>query len=173
MASETVLQQQVAQYLATQYPEVLFHSDFGSGVKLTPAQARIQQRQNAYRRGWADMFIAQGHAGRVRLGPVSTKYDENGNIKSIVQNVTLPETIKFGLFLELKKDGEKLYPGNRAKNRFKSIDGKEYRTEHLKEQADTLFKLRQRGYEAEFAIGFDKAKAIVDDYLGECKYDND
>lgn len=77
--------------------------------------------------------------------------------------------IKFGLFLELKKDGETLYPGPRAKKRFKSIDGKEYKNEHLMEQADVLFKLRKAGYAAEFAIGFDEAIKIIDEYLGDKK----
>ena len=71
-----------------------------------------------------------------------------------------------GLYLELKKEGEKLYPGPRAKNRFKSKDGKEYKNAHVMEQADCLHDLRQRGYCAEFAIGFDAAKKIIDEYLG-------
>lgn len=34
------------------------------------------------------------------------------------------------------------------------------------EQADCLYDLRKRGYCAEFAIGFDEAKQIIDKYLG-------
>lgn len=34
------------------------------------------------------------------------------------------------------------------------------------EQANCLHDLRQRGYCAEFAIGFDEAKIIIDEYLG-------
>lgn len=56
--SEKELQVMVADYLRLKYPDVLFHSDYGSGVKLTPGQARIQRRQNAGRRAWPDMFIA-------------------------------------------------------------------------------------------------------------------
>jgi len=37
--SESTLQERVANYLRLQYPEVLFHSDFGSGAKLIPRQA--------------------------------------------------------------------------------------------------------------------------------------
>ena len=142
--TELELQVQVADYLCQHYPSVLFHSDYGSGLKLTIGQARKQRRLQGGRRAWPDMFIA----GAIpKMG-----------YKGI--------TIWYGLFLELKKDGEKLHPGPRAKNRFKSIDGKEYKTEHLMEQADVLSKLRRAGYAAEFAIGYDEAQKIIDEYLG-------
>ena len=149
---ESSLQMQVAEYLCRQYPDVQFHSDFGSGVKLSKIQAVTQLRQNGYRRGWPDMIIAKS-----KVITLVERSDEEGG--STIQ-------IKFGLFLELKKDGETLYPGPRAKKRFKSIDGKEYKNEHLMEQADVLFKLRKAGYAAEFAIGFDEAIRIIDEYLG-------
>ena len=56
---ESTLQCHVADYLRLQYPRVLFHSDYGSGIKLTPGQARVQYRQNGGRRAWSDMFIAE------------------------------------------------------------------------------------------------------------------
>ena len=56
---ESELQTMVADYLRRQYPFVLFHSDFGSGVKLTMGQAIKQKRQNGGRRAWPDMFIAE------------------------------------------------------------------------------------------------------------------
>ena len=59
-----------------------------------------------------------------------------------------------GLFIELKKTGEKLFKRNG-----------EYKTEHLKEQAEMLEKLTQRGFMAVFAIGFDEAKKIIKDYF--------
>ena len=43
---ESDLQIAVADYLRLQYPEVIFHSDFGSGIKLTKGQAIKQKRQN-------------------------------------------------------------------------------------------------------------------------------
>ena len=82
--TEAQLQIAVAEYLATKYPNVLFHSDFGSGVKLTARQAAVQSRQNAGRRGWPDIFIAQ---------PI----------------VSYGGVIRYpGLFLELKADGVRL-----------------------------------------------------------------
>jgi hypothetical protein len=140
--TESELQTMVADYLVLNYPDVQFHSDFGSGCKLTKGQAIKQMRQNGGRKGWPDMFIAE------------PKWD-----------MRYVRTFS-GLFLELKKEGEKLLAGPRAKNRFLSIDGKEYKTEHLKEQADVIYKLNEKWYKAYFAIGFEQAKQIIDDYLG-------
>lgn len=151
--TEADLQAQVADYLCLQYPDVIFHSDFGSGVKLTPGQAMKQKRQNGGQRAWPDMFIAE---------PRHYFYQTAVNGGAIEA-----DGYHYGLFLELKKEGEKLHPGPRAKKRFKSKDGKEYKNEHLMEQADVLCNLRQRGYCAEFAIGFDEAKRIIDRYLGD------
>lgn len=63
MMSESQLQVAVANYLATRYPKVQFHSDFGSGVKLTMGQARANKAQNAGRRGWPDLFVAEARGG--------------------------------------------------------------------------------------------------------------
>lgn len=153
---------QVADFLRLQYPDVMFHSDYGSGVKLTAAQASIQKRQNGGRRAWPDMFIAEQKI----YGDIC-EWVQLKDFAAITRDCS--DKIKDfcgGLFLELKKDGEKLHPGPRAKNRFKSKDGKEYVTEHLMEQADCLYDLRERGYCAEFAIGFDEAKKIITAYLG-------
>ncbi len=53
------VQVMLADYLAIHYPKVIFHSDFGSGVKLSFYQANLQKRQNGGRRAWPDMFIAK------------------------------------------------------------------------------------------------------------------
>lgn len=59
-----------------------------------------------------------------------------------------------GLILEIKKDGEKIT----------KRDG-EYVDEHIEEQAKTLCRLKEIGFAASFAIGFNEAKRIIDDYL--------
>ena len=64
--NESDLQIQVAEYIRLQYPDVLFHSDYGSGIRLTPGQAVRQKRQNGGRRAWPDIFVAEprdGYAG--------------------------------------------------------------------------------------------------------------
>lgn len=143
---EEDVQVRIANHLVRTWPSAVFHSDFGSGAKLTIGQAAKQRRLNGGRRAWPDLFIAE---------PVPMR-DSQGRIIGMSS---------YGLFIELKREGEKLYPGPRAKNRFLSADGKEYKTEHLREQADVLFELQQRGYEAEFAIGYDEAVKIIDNYL--------
>lgn len=130
--TELELQAQVADYLRLQYPDVLFHSDFGSGIKLTKGQAVKQKRLQGGRRAWPDMFIAE------------PAFDMNRN-RDI-----------HGLFIELKKAGTRIY----------RKDGRLVANEHIREQYDMLEQLRQRGYKAEFACGFDEAKKIIDEYLG-------
>lgn len=58
-----------------------------------------------------------------------------------------------GLFVELK-----------AVNIYKK-DGSLKANEHIAEQAVMLEKLEKRGYKAVFAIGFDEAVAIIEEYL--------
>lgn len=122
---ESDLQVQVADYLRLRYPKVLFHSDYGSGLKLTKGQAIKQKRQNGGRRGWPDMCIAE------------------------------PRNGLHALFIELKAKGVRL----------KKKDGT-WASEHLAEQNEVLQALSNKGYAAYFAVGFEEAKQIIDDYLG-------
>lgn len=80
--SESQIQEQIAGYLRLQYPNVLFHSDYGSGVRLTPRQAVIQKRQQGGRRAWPDIFIAE------------------------------PSGLFAGAFLELKREGVRIRKKN-------------------------------------------------------------
>lgn len=61
-----------------------------------------------------------------------------------------------GLFIELKKAGAKI----------KKRNG-DYADEHIKEQAEMLGRLRGKGYYAQFGIGWDECKQIIDFYLGK------
>ena len=60
----------------------------------------------------------------------------------------------FGLFIELKKVGTILKKKNGM-----------YATTHLIDQADCLEALQAKNYKAEFAVGFDEAKSIIDNYM--------
>ena len=131
--SEAELQANVALYLVGHYPEVLFHSDFGSGIKLKPWQAKAQRIQNGGRRAWPDMFIAEPQ-------PCGRDWYH-------------------GLFIELKKEGTRL----------KKKNG-EWANDHIKEQAEMLEKLREKGYRAEFAVGIFEATELIDEYLGGNEY---
>lgn len=130
--TESELHIMVADYLRLQYPDILFKSDYGAGIKLTAHQASIQKRQNGGTKGWPDIFIAKPKLSK------NPKYDQ----------------LFTGLFIELKKDGTRL----------KKKNG-EWANEHLTHQAKILGKLREAGYKAEFACGFDEAKEIIDNYL--------
>lgn len=66
-----------------------------------------------------------------------------------------------GLFLELKKDGTNLF-----KKRVMDAAGYPlWASDHLREQHEMLEKLCAKGFRAEFAVGFDEAKQIIDNYL--------
>jgi hypothetical protein len=58
------------------------------------------------------------------------------------------------LFIELKREGEKLYK--------KSGD---WASDHLREQAECMRLLKSRGYACHFAIGFIEAVTVIDAYL--------
>ena len=77
MTSEADLQVQIANYLRLQYPDVMFHSDFGSGIKLTMGQAIKQKRQNGGRRAWPDMVLAEPrgecHGAYIELKKAGTR----------------------------------------------------------------------------------------------------
>lgn len=173
---ETVIQIELAKYLVTTYPEVLFHSDYGSGLKLNKAQATLQKKLNGGRRGWPDMFIAYTAwnftyypEGMLQTANSDGWCSENyGTVDTdyIIDTVD----VKFGLFLELKKEGTKIIRDKDAKKILKG----DYKLRkkgdwwdlHTEEQAKVLEGLRQRGYRAEFAVGLEEAKKLIDEYLG-------
>lgn len=137
---EIDLQAQVADYIRLQYPSVIFHSDFGSGIKLTMGQAIKQKRLNGGRRSWPDMFIAE------------LKLRESVEVEF---DCYVYQYNYAGLFIELKREGTRIF----------KKDGKLVADEHIREQFDMLSDLRARGYAAEFACGFDEAKKLIDDYM--------
>lgn len=53
---EASLQRQVCTYLKRKYPQVIFRSDYSSGVKLSKAQAIIHKSIQSCR-AWPDLFI--------------------------------------------------------------------------------------------------------------------
>lgn len=135
MATEADLQIQVADYLRLRYPNVIFHSDYGSGIKLTMRQAAMQKRMNGGQRAYPDMFIALP-----KIRSVSAE--------------GLPH-IYHGLFIELKREGTRIL----------KKDGEYVADKHIREQAAMLQELELLGYRAVFAVGFDQAKQIIDSYM--------
>ena len=83
---EELLHLKVCDYLRKNYPNVLFRTDFSSGMKMTPGQA-AKHKKFQKSRAWPDLFIACS--------------DRDGW-----------EIKECGLFLELKAEGTKLYKKN-------------------------------------------------------------
>lgn len=71
----------------------------------------------------------------------------------------------FGLRLELKKLDQSPYKkdGSLKKQMKTKPNGEKY--DHIQEQAETLRMLRDEGYFAEFAVGFDQARQVIDWYM--------
>lgn len=60
-----------------------------------------------------------------------------------------------GFYLEIKTKSNSPY----------KKDGTLKKDKHVEEQAEMLKKLRARGYKAEFGVGFEECKRIIDEYL--------
>ena len=67
--------------------------------------------------------------------------------------IAQPNTMYYGLFLELKTKTPFLKSGKLSTNK------------HIREQAKVLERLNDLGYLAQFVWSFDMAKALIDDYL--------
>ena len=126
--SEKELHKAVCNYIRLQYNGTLFNSDLAGSMKLTMGQA-AQLKPLRSNRGFPDIAI----------------YEPRQSLKNGSYH---------GLFIELKKEGERLY----------KKDGTPA-TDHIAEQLDCLLHLRKRGYAAAFAIGFMAAKQIIDSYM--------
>lgn len=117
----------LCQWLKIKYPKCIFNTDM-SGIKLSIGVA-IKASTLRSHNGFPDLFIIEPR-------------NKNGIIFS-------------GLFIELKRTGEKLF----------KKDGVTPINEHVAEQMFMQTKLRSRGFKCEFAIGFLQAQNIINDYL--------
>lgn len=159
---EHQLYEKVARYLQIHYPDVIYRFDLAADLKLTVGQASKHKRLHP-KRGYPDLFVAES---RVDVGKeVDGMYELTGSHFGTKDNpVEVFDKldnemwhIYNGLYLELKAEGN---------SPFKK-DGSLKKDEHLEEQEEMLEALRSRGYKAEFAVGFEEAKELIDDYLGE------
>ena len=90
-------------------------------------------------------------------------------IKKMRSSNGIPDLLVFepkggynGLFIELKKDGVKIYKKDYT-----------FTSEHYEEQFNVIEALKDKGYCAMFAFGLDEAKAIIDFYLDDSIPDYD
>jgi hypothetical protein len=118
---------------------VIYRFDIAADLKLTMGQAAKHKRLHP-ERGYPDLFIAE-----------SSENIDSKDWNSIVREWGF----YFGLYLEIKTEANSPY----------KKDGTLKKDQHLEEQAKMLEKLRERGYKAEFGIGLDGCKQIIDEYL--------
>ena len=57
---EELLHLKICDYLRKNYPDVLFRTDFSSGMKMTPGQA-AKHKKFQKGRAWPDLFIAESN----------------------------------------------------------------------------------------------------------------
>jgi hypothetical protein len=60
-----------------------------------------------------------------------------------------------GLFLEIKRDRQEIY----------TTEGQLRAIAHIQEQNQILYRLRDKGYKAEFGCGFDESIDIINEYM--------
>ena len=65
------------------------------------------------------------------------------------------------LFIELKKDGVNLL----KKRIVDSYGEPAFASDHLRDQNEMMERLRKKGYKCEFAVGYNSAVKIINDYL--------
>ena len=150
--SEHNLYEQIARYLQLQYPDVIYRFDIAADLKLTPGQAAKHKRLHPTR-GYPDLSISEPKIVKPQCRALTD--GERRKLEKGMEFISVKILQNYhGLYLEIKKDGEKLT----------KKDGS-WRTPHIAEQAEMLEKLRQAGYKAEFGVGFSECKQIIDDYL--------
>lgn len=69
--------------------------------------------------------------------------------------IPVPNATSNGLFIEIKRDGVRVF----------KRDGSISSNPHVQEQLETLLRLREQGYTAEFAVGLDEVVKIITEYL--------
>lgn len=100
------------------------------------------------------IFTSESSGLRLTIGQAvkAKKLRSDGKLPDMI--ILEPNYKYRGLILELKKEGERVIKKNG-----------EYATPHIKEQAKILHRLRDKGYFAEFGVGFDDTRRMIDAYM--------
>lgn len=110
-----------------------------------------------------NVIFASDFAAGVKLPPylakMQSEFKSDRGYPDIF--VAAPRGEYAGLYLELKKEGERIY----------LKDGSISKDKHVTEQHIVLTRLRTAGYCAEFAVGLDQAIGLVDWYLAGAEAD--
>lgn len=133
---ELDIQKRICRHIKKTYPHVIFHSDFGANLDMTEYQAKANKALQSEDK-FPDLTIFA--PGRIN-----------------------PHTGRpyIGLALELKKEGTPVIL------KIGKDKGRLTKDEHIRAQARTLRKLNDQGWYANFGIGYEQSKKIVDWYFG-------
>lgn len=136
---EEKIQLRVCAYLKKAYPQIIFQCDIGSGMNLGKKIGGMNTRLRSSR-GMPDLMIFK------------PRWIDSTSVSTVLY---LKENGYrcHGLFIELKTEFCRLKNGNIA------------RTAHHLEQEAILKRLRELGYMAKFAFGYEDAIKIIDEYL--------
>jgi len=114
--------------------------------KDVAAYLRLQYPKVMYHFDLTGVNLSRAQAGMTKAIQCSSGYPD--------LFIAEPRKGSHGLYLELKAEGTRLFKRN--------LD---FATVHLAQQSRVLYDLRQRGYDAWFAVGFEEAKRLIDEYL--------
>ena len=103
------------------------------------------------------IVVADPNGLRLSIGMAqqlkSMRVPENGGHPDLW--IFEPRGIYHGLFIELKRENEKIFKANSF----------EFKSDHIAKQDEMHRRLRAKGYYGHFAIGFDQAKRLIDGYF--------
>jgi len=109
---------------------------------------RRQHKSVLYRYDIADLKLTKNQAIRMkRLQGGISKYPD--------LFICEPRGQYHGMYIELKKDSDEVY----------TKIGEIRQSEHIQGQYNMLIALRERGYYAEFGLGFEHTIKMIDGYL--------
>jgi len=143
--TEYDLQVRLVDYLLENYPSIIFRSDLG-GIRLPPGLANKVKKLSV----GSAKSIPHRHGG------------EPQGKKIAYPDFFIAEPMGgwFGLFIELKRQKSGYCKGKNP------LDKQLKNSEHVREQAEILLKLRKKGYYADFVGGWAEIRHLVDWYLG-------
>lgn len=137
-SDELTIQRQACRFLDLQYPQLIYRSDFASGLKLTPYQAKLHKSLQSSR-GFPDIFIYEPREVTMKDG--SKRFFS-------------------GCAVELKK------PGTTIVLKVGPNKGHLTSDPHIREQYALLKRLADKGYYTNFAVGIEEFITIVNWYMG-------
>ena len=98
-----------------------------------------------------------GDGAKLTYGQALKRYRQNGGRRGFPDlQICQPIDRWYGFFLEIKKEGVRIIKRN----------GTLVADQHIREQASMIEQLRDRGYWADFGVGFQDCIDKIDAYLG-------